>query len=139
MSFMNDKSDPKKVKYLGNMLYEPQRSVRLVQVEQKPWVAHNFGDRPSWMPLVGVMEELGELAHHFLKMHQGIRGTKSEHMKAIKDAVADIVIFLCDFCSAHDIDLEKEVLKTWKQVKKRDWKKDKKKGVCATKAVQEKK
>ena len=131
--FINDKSDPPSVKYLGDMHYTPQQSVRLVQVEQKPWITHNFGDRPAWMPLVGVMEELGELAHYFLKMAQGIRGTEKEHRAGIKDAVADIVIFLCDFCTSQGIDLEAEVLKTWKNVKKRDWKKDPKGGVTATK------
>jgi len=114
-------------------LIDADLSLKEVQVSQKPWVKRNFGNRPSWMPLVGVMEELGELAHHFLKMHQGIRGTKAEHMAQIKDAVADIVIFLCDFCSAHGIDLESEVITTWAKVKQRDWKKDPKNGVTATK------
>jgi NTP pyrophosphatase (non-canonical NTP hydrolase) len=104
-----------------------------VQKSQKPWVKHNFGNRPSWMPLIGVMEELGELAHAFLKKAQGIRGTAKEHDLAIKDAVADIVIFLCDFCSSQGIDLEREVIETWAKVKTRDWKKDKKMGVTATK------
>ena len=99
-----------------------------VQKSQKPWVKHNFGNRPSWMPLIGVMEELGELAHAFLKKAQGIRGTAKEHDLAIKDAVADIVIFLCDFCSSQGIDLEREVIETWAKVKTRDWKKNPKKG-----------
>ena len=25
-----------------------------LQAEQAPWVEHNFGDRPSWMPLLGI-------------------------------------------------------------------------------------
>lgn len=41
--------------------------LRKLQEEQKPWVKHNFGDRPSWMPLLGAVEELGELAHAHLK------------------------------------------------------------------------
>ena len=118
---------------MKSRLCDTALSLKEVQVSQKPWVKHNFGDRPSWMPLVGVMEELGELAHHFLKMAQGIRGTNAEHMAQIKDAVADIVIFLCDFCSAMDIDLEREVIETWAKVKERDWKRDKKLGVTATK------
>lgn len=97
--------------------------LRRVQDEQRPWVKHNFGDRPSWMPLLGVMEELGELAHAHLKREQGIR-TNEDHDAKARDAVADIVIFLADYCSATGIDLESVVLETWEQVKQRDWKAD---------------
>jgi NTP pyrophosphatase (non-canonical NTP hydrolase) len=75
------------------------------------------------MPLLGIVEELGELAHSFLKDAQGIRQHEN-HEELMKDAVADIVIFLCDFCSAKEFDLESLVLKTWDEVKQRDWKKD---------------
>ena len=95
--------------------------LKKMQEEQKPWVKHNFGDRPSWMPLLGVVEELGELAHAHLKKAQGIR-VNENHDENIKDAVADIVIFLADYCSSVGIDLEKVVQETWDKVKQRDWK-----------------
>ena len=38
------------------------------------------------------------------------------------DAVADIVIFLADYCSARGFDLESLVSETWAEVRKRDWK-----------------
>ena len=97
--------------------------LRKLQEEQKPWVKHNFGDRPAWMPILGIMEELGELAHAFLKRAQGIR-TNEDHSEDIKDAVADIVIFLSDFCSSEGIDFESVVQETWDKVKQRDWKND---------------
>jgi NTP pyrophosphatase (non-canonical NTP hydrolase) len=97
--------------------------LRRLQEEQKGWVAHNFGERPSWWPLLGVMEELGELAHAHLKGVQGIR-TGENHEAAAKDAVADIVIFLADYCTAEGIDFEEVVRETWEQVKKRDWRAD---------------
>jgi NTP pyrophosphatase (non-canonical NTP hydrolase) len=97
--------------------------LKKIQEEQKPWVKHNFGDRPTWMPLLGIMEELGELAHSFLKDAQGIRMSEN-HDAGMKDAVADIVIFLCDFCSGQGYDLESLVINTWAEVKKRDWKAD---------------
>ena len=40
---------------------------RRLQDEQRPWVEHNFAGREPWKPLVGAMEELGELAHAHLK------------------------------------------------------------------------
>lgn len=95
--------------------------LRKLQDEQRPWVQHNFGDRPSWMPLLGVMEEVGELAHAHLKKAQGIR-TNEDHDAKAADAVADIVIFLADYCSTVGIDLESVVLETWAEVRKRDWK-----------------
>lgn len=32
--------------------------LKQLQEEQQPWVKHNFGDRPSWHPLLGIMEEI---------------------------------------------------------------------------------
>jgi len=93
-----------------------------LQEEQRPWVKHNFGGRRAWYPLLGLMEELGEIAHAFLKREQGIRGTEAEHLEAIKDGVGDVVIFLADFCSANDLDFQECVEVTWAKVKQRDWK-----------------
>ena len=94
-----------------------------IQKEQRPWVLHNFGGGRPMHSLLGVVEEVGELSHAHLKMEQGIRGTKEEHQAAIRDAVADIVIFLCDYCTEMGIDLGEQVEKTWAEVKKRDFKK----------------
>lgn len=105
--------------------------LRKLQDEQRPWVKHNFGDRPSWMPLLGIMEELGELAHAHLKQAQGIR-TSEDHEAMAKDAVADIVIFLADYCSSRGFDLEALVTETWAQVRQRDWKADPKAALIPT-------
>ena len=74
-----------------------------LQAELRPWVEHNFGKRPPWQPALGLQEEAGELAHAVLKKAQGIRGTAEEHDAAIRDAVADLVIFLADWCNGHAI------------------------------------
>ena len=97
--------------------------LRKLQEEQKQWVKHNFGERPSWMPLLGAVEELGELAHAHLKESQGIR-LSEDHTENAKDAVADIVIYLADYCSSRGFDFESIVQETWNDVKQRDWKKD---------------
>jgi len=93
-----------------------------IQLEQRAWVLHNFGEREAWQPLLGVQEEVGELAHAFLKRHQGIRGTHEEHTADIRDAVADIIIFLMDFASAEGIDVREVLDETWQKVRQRDWK-----------------
>ena len=95
--------------------------MRKIQEEQAPWVKHNFGDRPSYWPLLGVVEEIGELCHAHLKAEQGIR-TDEDHAAMKADAVGDIVIFLADYCSAEGIDLQSVVEETWDEVKLRDWK-----------------
>lgn len=94
-----------------------------LQSELIPWVQHNFGARPSWMPLLGAVEELGELAHAHLKEAQGIR-TSEDHDAKAKDAVGDVIVFLADYCNSRGWDLEQIVIDAWEVAKKRDWKKD---------------
>lgn len=98
--------------------------LRRLQIEQRAWTEKNFGERPAWHPLLGLVEEIGELAHAYLKREQGIRGTRAEHNEAIRDAIGDIVIYLCDFCSREHIDLQDAVTETWGRVSRRDWKTD---------------
>ena len=97
---------------------------RRLQEDQREWVKHNFPDRKSYFPLLGAVEELGELAHAHLKREQGIRGSAEQHLTAAKDAVADIVIFLADYCTANNFDFQEIMEETWAKVKKRDWKKN---------------
>ncbi len=96
-------------------------TLRELQEQQRPWVEHNFGDRPAYWPLLGAMEELGELAHAHLKEEQGIR-TNEDHVANAKDAVGDILIFLSDYCEARGFDLQEILETTWASVKQRDWK-----------------
>ncbi len=102
--------------------------LKRLQNEQRPWVKHNFGDRPSWHPLLGLVEEVGELCHAHLKQAQGIR-TNEDHELDKMDAIGDIVIYLADYCSAEGIDLQVVVEETWKDVKERDWKNNPERGI----------
>ena len=97
--------------------------IRTAQREQVEWVKHNFGERPSWQPLLGAVEELGELAHAHLKQEQGIR-LHEDHEANAKDAVADVTIYLLDYCSSRGWDFVDLVVSTWAAVRKRDWKKN---------------
>lgn len=96
-------------------------TLRQLQTELAPWEKWNFGDRPDWYPLLGAVEELGELAHSFLKRHEGIRGTPEEHITNEKDAVADTIIFLADFCTARGYDMQALLEATWASVQHRNW------------------
>ena len=104
-----------------------EMTFRDLQEQQVAWVKHNFGERPAYHPLLGAVEELGELAHAHLKSEQGIRTTE-DHAANAKDAVADIIIFLSDYCTAQGYDLQRIVEDTWFEVRKRDWKKNKETG-----------
>lgn len=98
--------------------------LKKIQKEQVEWAKSNFGDKPSWMPLLGAMEELGELSHAHLKNEQKIR-MNEPHFENKKDAVADIIIYLCDYCTSQNIDIQSVLQDTWDNVKKRNWNKNK--------------
>ena len=101
-----------------------EMTFRSLQEEQRAWARHNFPDQAAYMSLLGAVEELGELAHAHLKQEQGIRGTAAEHEEKAKDAVADVVIFLSDYCSKRGFEFQAIIEKTWAEVKKRDWRKN---------------
>lgn len=96
-------------------------TLREIQAEQRAWVLRNFGERPAYHPLLGAVEELGELAHAHLKEEQGIRRNEN-HVENAKDAVADVVIYLMDYCSSRGFDMQEIVQSTWEKVRQRDWK-----------------
>ena len=111
---------------------QPEFTLGQLQRELKCWVAkQNFKTRHELHPLLGVMEEVGELSHAVLKSRQGIRGTEQKHRLKMLDAVGDIVIYLADFCTEHGFDFQRAVEETWSQVKKRDWSKDRDSGGTA--------
>jgi len=73
---------------------------RNLQDEQAPWVLYNFGKRPPWHPLIGIAEELGELLEAISLERE------SNSVEEIKDAIADAIIFMADFCTLQHFDLE---------------------------------
>jgi hypothetical protein len=62
--------------------------------ERNVWVAHNFPSTDSRETVLGVIEELGELAHSHLKQRQNIRGSAADHVADGKDAVGDLIVYL---------------------------------------------
>lgn len=107
-------------------------SLREIQQEIGEWSRRNFGDQVSkstgqtlgsLCPLLGIQEELGELCHVVLKRHQGIRGydDDAKYQAERDDAMADIMVYLCDYASREGVDLEAVLTMTWNKVKSRDW------------------
>lgn len=92
-----------------------------IQEEREHWVAYNFPNHQETDSILGVVEEMGELAHHLLKRGQGIRGGDVDHDAEIRDACADLVIFLLGIASHEGFDLMDEIRVTWDQVRRRDW------------------
>ena len=72
---------------------------------------------------MGVGEEYGELLHAELKGQQGIRHTPEEIAAMKRDAMGDIVVFLCDYAERSGLSLAESVEEAWAQVKQRDWRK----------------
>ena len=96
-------------------------TIHLLQVEHKEWLNHNFPRQQGHDALLGLTEELGELAHAHLKSQQAIRGTLEEHRLAAADAIGDIVIYLISYCNTNGFDLSKCIRDAWSEVKERDW------------------
>ena len=97
--------------------------VRELQKQIDTWAVHNFGEQESTNPLLGIVEEVGELCHAVLKRRQQIR-MNEDHGAQERDAIADIFIYLCDYCNRRKIDLSVCIEEVWAKVKQRDWTKE---------------
>lgn len=98
-----------------------------LQAEIGKWADKNFGEHtPSYHPLLGVGEEVGELNHAHLKGEQQIRAGSDPQEIFLKksDAIGDIVIFLMHYCYIERLTLENCIRDAWNEVKDRDWTKD---------------
>jgi NTP pyrophosphatase (non-canonical NTP hydrolase) len=98
-------------------------SLKKLRKEHKVWSTYNFGKQPTYISVYGIMEELGELSHAQAKDELGIRGTPEELKMKKKSAIADIVIYLAEYCRSLDMKLDECVAWKWEIVKKRDFKK----------------
>lgn len=112
-----------------------EKSLREIQTEIGKWSKKNFGNNISKATgqalfstnaLLGIIEETGELAHCVLKRHQGIRGYDDDlkYTTERDDAIADILVYLCDFSCREGVDLQEVLNKVWAKVQKRDWEKN---------------
>ena len=109
------------------------RDLQFLQTQHKQWLDHNFPHQAKHDALLGLMEEVGELAHAHLKHDQQIRGLGDISQANDKkiDAIGDIVIYLASYCNSNGFDLAACVHTTWEKVQRRDWQADAE-GVTAT-------
>ena len=91
------------------------------QYEHSRWLDRNFPGQRGFEPLLGLVEEVGELSHAHLKLAQGIRGTRDELIAQKEDAVGDIFIYLISYCCANELSLRNCIEDTWHRVQARDW------------------
>lgn len=107
--------------------------IHQIQDEIAEWTSKNFPNTPPHRPLLGAMEELGELCHAHLKGEQNIRGMDNQEKTiALKqDAIGDILIYLTHYCALNNWDLMWIFEDTWAEVKKRDWQKNPNTGTSA--------
>jgi NTP pyrophosphatase (non-canonical NTP hydrolase) len=123
-----------------------RRMLREYQQTIEVWRRYNFGNEPIYIlkgevkkdftgleNFLGLVEEIGELARAHLKILQGIRGNEDKWRREQIDAIGDIFIFLCNYCSREGYDLAYVVDGTCKEVLARDWTQNKFDGTKETK------
>lgn len=93
----------------------------MIESHINEWQRRNFPNTPLYRPLLGAMEELGELCHAVLKREQGIRGTSEQHADAVRDALGDVVIFLIHVAAIEGTTLAACIERAWREVQLRDW------------------
>lgn len=72
-----------------------------LQEEHAVWQNRNFPHAEKWECLVGVAEELGELAASV-----GNGAISADQHALCRDAIGDTVIYLTGFCTLNDINIE---------------------------------
>jgi|GEM_PF-2210560 len=93
-----------------------------LQTEHAAWLIDRFGhhgDRLPDMTFAGIVEEVGELARHHLKREQKTHGSEAEHDAGARDAIGDIVVFLCGYCTSRGWNISEIVEAVWADVKTR--------------------
>lgn len=100
-----------------------RKELIVFQSQVGAWADRNFGLTPAYRPLLGAVEELGELAHAQLKKEQGVRKGESRFKIDASDAVGDILVYLAHYCQLTGLSLQDAVDKTWAKVRQRDWRK----------------
>ena len=97
--------------------------IYLSQENLNEWQQKNFGESSTEDMVLGMAEEVGELAHWILKRKQGIREAANggDFKDEIGDAFADVVIFGIQAMSHEGIDAEAVLKKTIAEVLQRDF------------------
>lgn len=98
------------------------QAIHELQEEHREWLEHNFPYQRLHDALLGIAEEVGELAHAHLKFSQGIRGmTREAYVEKASDALGDIFIYMMSYANTNGFDLETCIGEAWRGVRDRDW------------------
>lgn len=76
------------------------------------------------MKFASIVDLAGQLAHSFLKRHQGIRNNE-DHDRRIESAYQCLQSVIWSFCESVQLDWVQCVNDTWDIISKRDWQKEK--------------
>lgn len=88
---------------------------------------------PPILLAAGMGEEVGEILHAMrCRMSGGIRGYDNDgkYLDEIGDGIADTFVYAMQLASAHGLDIEDVLEKTFCIVLKRDWKANPETGVA---------
>ena len=80
-----------------------------------------FGRSVSALHYEELTGAVAKVCHHQLKMEQGIRGTREEHLSAIAGNCARVTSLLRSIAYSHDTNLNDCVERAWGEVRMRDW------------------
>lgn len=94
--------------------------LRKLQKEVREWSNKNFPDKKPHQPLIGIMEEIGELSHVRLKYEQELYQLPYYYQET-KDGVADLFIFLLDYCNQVGIDFDDALKEGWEYIQTRNY------------------
>lgn len=97
--------------------------IKELQTKVRAWELYNFGKQKPYRPLLGIVEELGELSHAHLKAEQNIRQDRIDPKLKKMDALGDMFIYMLNYATHQDIDLDTAIEGAWENIKYRDWKK----------------
>lgn len=106
------------------------KDLQQLQKEIADWSVKTFGDNShnlskangfpmgSQNALTGIVEEVGELNGATICKHQGRKGFGDQNKFASfrNDAIADIMIFLCDYAAREGVDLLTVLNETWDKI-----------------------
>lgn len=83
-----------------------------IQTEMVSWQEHNFPGRPGWIPLMGMVEEIGELVEASLVHDE----------KEVLDAIGDVCIYLADYCNERQFNMSELWIELHKTITSYHWK-----------------
>ncbi len=94
--------------------------IKVLQDKIENWSTSRFPSAPSYLALIKVMEELGELAGHFIgRLEQRVGKAPVDHQAGVEDSVADVLIALSVFCVREKLDLSRLTDQVWNEVSQR--------------------